>query len=241
MKTYCFSDLHGNYKLWEMIKNYCKPDDKLIFLGDACDRGPDSIKIMQEMFNDKRVIYLLGNHEEMLIDYYNKGLQNSLLIYKNLIDVNESNKTINDFINLPIDEKQKLISDLQYKTNKFYIYINKDKKNLFLSHAGTDFASLSQPLSKDLLWNRDHIDQDVYNNKYKYWYIIHGHTPVQGLQPDKTIPEIYRYCNNHKIDIDLGSFQSNKIALLDLDTLQVKYFKIEEEQKDDTRDTNEKI
>ena len=81
-------------------------------------------------------------------------------------------------------------------------------------------------------------------------YLVHGHTPVQYLefyygyegQPQKTkemikcgsqwnksgncdwIPEIIRYCDGHKIDLDLCTIVSNRIALLDLDTFEVIYF-----------------
>ena len=53
MAKYAFTDIHGNYNLWLAIKNYCKEDDEIFFLGDAIDRGPDGIKIMQELFKDK--------------------------------------------------------------------------------------------------------------------------------------------------------------------------------------------
>ena len=59
MKTVCFADLHGNYNLWTAIKNYYGPKDTLIFLGDACDRGPDGIKIMKEMFKGVSYIYIV--------------------------------------------------------------------------------------------------------------------------------------------------------------------------------------
>ena len=36
--------------------------------------------------------------------------------------------------------------------------------------------------------------------------------------------EICKYCNQHKIDLDLATFVSKKIALLDLDTLEPMYF-----------------
>ena len=65
-KTYAFTDIHGQYDLWEQIRDYCQPDDNLYFLGDACDRGPAGIKIIKELLTDPRVIYLKGNHEEML-------------------------------------------------------------------------------------------------------------------------------------------------------------------------------
>lgn len=80
-------------------------------------------------------------------------------------------------------------------------------------------------------------------------YLVHGHTPVQYLQfefgykdqPLKTKedllvgrmwdspeinwkPEVIRYCDNHKFDIDCCTVVSNRVALLDLDTFEVKYF-----------------
>ena len=203
MKTIAFSDLHGNYELWTAIKNYYSDNDTLIFLGDACDRGPDGIKIMQEMFKDKRVIYLLGNHEQMLLDYYTQGIEKSL-----------------------IQDKKVLIDNLTNQTKISYIYINKEKKNIFLSHAGTDIGKVNAATEKTLIWDRQHIKLDTpFNVKYKYWYVVHGHTPVQTILQDKTIVEVLRYYNKHKIDIDLGTPSSNMVAALDLDTLQVKYFK----------------
>ena len=62
-KHYCFTDIHGNYNLWCQIKNFCDETDKLIFLGDAIDRGDAGLQIVQEMLKDKRITYLKGNHE----------------------------------------------------------------------------------------------------------------------------------------------------------------------------------
>ena len=39
-----------------------------------------------------------------------------------------------------------------------------------------------------------------------------------------TNPEIVNYCNGHKYDIDLCSCATNKVALLDLNTLKPIYF-----------------
>ena len=225
MKTIAFSDLHGNYELWTAIKNYYNDNDTLIFLGDACDRGPDGIKIMQEMFKDKRVIYLLGNHEQMLLDYYTQGIEKSLIEDEKLINYNGCQATLNSFKELTEQGQIILIDNLLNKTKISFIYINKDKKNIFLSHAGTDVEKINAATEKTLLWDRQHIKLNIpFNEKTKYWYIVHGHTPVQSVIPDKTVIEILRYYNKHKIDIDLGTPNSNMAAALDLDTLQVKYF-----------------
>ena len=68
--TYAFTDIHGNYNLWKQIKNFLRPEDKVYFLGDACDRGKDGFKIMKELLFDSRVIYLKGNHEQLMIDAF---------------------------------------------------------------------------------------------------------------------------------------------------------------------------
>lgn len=234
MAVYAFSDIHGNYNLWKQIKNYYKENDTLIFLGDVIDRGPDGIKIIQEMFEDSRIIFLLGNHEEMFLNYIEYGIQASLLIDKDVITNNGSEITLLKYLELNNIEQYKILNNLKNKTLKYFIYINKEKKNILLSHAGLSFNNINKIEKENLLWDRNHIKEDViWNNKYKHWYIVHGHSPIQLINPNKAISEIYRYYNNHKIDLDIGTAISKKIAVLNLDTLQVKYFK---EKKEDNNE-----
>ena len=94
-------------------------------------------------------------------------------------------------------------------------------------------------------WNKEGYKPYTYKNTY----LVHGHTPVQYLKfeygykgevpltkeeikhkydwyENKTnyIPEVIRYCDGHKFDIDMCTICSGRIALLDLDTFEVKYF-----------------
>jgi hypothetical protein len=52
--------------------------------------------------------------------------------------------------------------------------------------------------------------------------IVHGHTPVINLHDEPYM--IYKYCDGHKIDIDLGSYHTKTAALLNLDTLEAISF-----------------
>ena len=70
MSTYCFSDVHGQYILWEQIQKYLKEDDVCYVLGDCIDRGLDGYQILKEVLEDKRYIFLLGNHEDMMLRYF---------------------------------------------------------------------------------------------------------------------------------------------------------------------------
>lgn len=212
-KHYAFSDLHGNYKLWTSIKNYCDETDIMIYLGDACDRGPDGIKIMQELIKDKRVIYLMGNHELLFL----KGIK-GYSTYNNDYELwmhNGGQPTLEQFLKLNNEEQRNLYSDIK---NLGICCCYKDK---FLSHSGCSFEDLLTKDLKDidLLWNRSHFNDKVIGDKI----IIHGHTPIQNF--NKKEISIYRYCNNKKIDIDMGAYNSNTVALLDLDNLVPIYFK----------------
>ena len=65
-----FTDVHGMYDLYKAAIDYCKeqdPEAMIIFGGDACDRGPDGYKIMKELLDNPKVLYLKGNHEDMFV------------------------------------------------------------------------------------------------------------------------------------------------------------------------------
>ena len=68
--VFFFTDIHGMYDLYRAIMNYCNeqdPEAMIIFGGDACDRGKDGYKIMKELLDNPRVVYLKGNHEDMFV------------------------------------------------------------------------------------------------------------------------------------------------------------------------------
>lgn len=78
-KIFAVSDIHGHLAQMEealkRIKNKASEGDRLIFLGDYIDRGPDSGGVLRRVFElqktygPERVIILRGNHEEMLLDW----------------------------------------------------------------------------------------------------------------------------------------------------------------------------
>ena len=62
---YAMSDLHGCYdKYTKMLEKINFSDnDTLYILGDIVDRGPDGIKIWQDIIKRKNVTALRGNHD----------------------------------------------------------------------------------------------------------------------------------------------------------------------------------
>ena len=57
--------------------------------------------------------------------------------------------------------------------------------------------------------------------------IVHGHTPSQFIADFygvDWVPGAFWYCNNHKICIDNGGFDSGYFCLLNLDTFDEEIF-----------------
>lgn len=92
-KTVVCGDLHGEKLKLEKLfsKLTIKKEDTVIFLGDYCDRGPDSKGVIDFIINLKKkckVITLLGNHEDMAIEslktlegrFSNAGYRNSWMM-----------------------------------------------------------------------------------------------------------------------------------------------------------------
>lgn len=239
-KFYCCTDIHGQYQLWAQIRDFLGKDDVLFFLGDAIDRGPDGLKIMKELFEDKRVIYLPGNHEDSFLDmmgYFLKGTpvkeyeeDLSLWLY------NGGYETWQEWEKLTREEQEWYylkVKELVTEDPDHYIFQRQDDKIILLSHAGTSIEKTQAELTRlgcgyrPYLWDRRHYKHPWPKQKqWEDWMVIHGHTPVQLLekQVKDADPEVLIYDGGHKIDLDLASFSYDKIALYDLETNEIKYF-----------------
>ena len=239
MGVFAIADLHGRYDLWAKARDYLKEDDMLICLGDCIDRGPDGIKIVDEMRQRPNTIYLKGNHEDMAASaiydlnqisipngdsslwFYNGGYKT----YEKLAELTQLQQVeyAYYFNNLPLE----------------YVYHNTFGEKVILTHAG-----FTPGKKRDLLWDRSSFHDTWPLDEEKNIKIIHGHTPVQYLEfelgydqhwpiGEINIDDAFEkwdahaiwYCGGHKCDIDLGTAASNKTMLLDLDTWEEIYFK----------------
>lgn len=244
---YAFSDLHGNYRLFKQIKGSIKENDVVICLGDCCDRGPDGIKIIQEILRDSRFIYLMGNHEAMLVDAIDKSLIQDNISFRyfdrydmEILKHNGTIPTLQAYQLLPEDERKYLFQKL-LTLPSLAIHKTRDNKEIFLCHAGADARIIFNQNADDkiLYWDRKHIATEKWDiENHPNTYVIHGHTPVQTLgyynkeYKEKPIPfTVQTYCDGHKIDIDLATPTTKKVALINVETFEVKYFTDEEESE----------
>ena len=245
MGVYAISDLHGNYKLWTKVKEWLKPSDKLFCLGDNIDRGNDGIKIVQDMRNRENTTVLLGNHEDMLIDYLPGSIKYneiSALWFRN------GGQPTFDAIKKMSKEEQLDLLEFFRNCPKRIEFVNDNKQTIILCHAGftpgqeeaAQFLFRRGKAGEYLLWNRDHFSDIFTSTDERYnknTYVVFGHTPVDYLIPEKNLIDhgyrVHVSAMGHKIDIDLGAAWSNQTCLLDLNTLKPIYFDLKGERKDE--------
>ena len=242
MAVYCCSDLHGMYNLYEKICAKLKPEDKVIFLGDAGDRGPEGWRLIRAILDNPQWIYLKGNHEDMLIKAIDEAqaIDEGLYGYACLLSQrngggptikacladNEGFDIIERLRNLPLQAHYTSPSGVEY----------------WCTHAGytpkEDDVTPNKIPDRLLIWDRDHmIDTDF--PYQKDFYIIYGHTPIEysynyvtdGDFMDRKYNSPYLYGNNMKIDIDAGAFYTNQIFLFNLDEFSFEIIK-------ETKETN---
>ena len=250
MSIYCFSDLHGRYKLWNKIKKYIKKDDIVYCLGDCIDRGPGGYEILKEVLEHPQVTFLLGNHEDFLMQFVPEFIAGKMQNESLWCDWNGGDVTWATIQDAPVGEVQWIIQKL--KKAPLYLGLIINDKNIYLSHSGFNpwevkMEKLRGTKEKDIYtWDRKHINTDWYYAKevhsdefdFDNSYIIHGHTPVQKWtgwkddfvnNPEMYDPRVMVYEDGHKINIDLCSVESNRAVLFNLETFEEVYFECEEE------------
>lgn len=248
-KTYAFSDLHGEYELWKKIIEYVNPEDTLYCLGDCIDRGQHGIQIVEELKHRPNTFYIKGNHEDMAAAAIPDCIEGHFTSDLQLWYMNGGKITWKELRHMQ-EERQLFFSKYFAHLSLREVYINQSGQHILLDHCG--FTPDQNINFWEPLWDRRHFHQKWHCKRNtpkeeepirEKTIVVHGHTPVQCLKfefgyydNDKVIwtplnkeelkekPEIIKYCDGHKIDIDLGSVNSKRTALLDLDTLEPIYF-----------------
>ena len=230
-KTYAITDLHGRLDLWKEVKKILQPNDKIYFLGDAMDRGPDGYALFLELLSDERVVYLKGNHEDMMA----KGIEDYVTCSDIYDDFglwtlsNGGSSTWNSIRTLSDEVLLQIVARLR-KLPCEAVYVNKKGQTVYMNHAGIPPMFREGKSEWDLIWNRkyyyekkpDFWDKENWNPEWDNSYLVHGHTPI------KRDIGILKYSDGHCFNLDIGAVWRNKTVLLDLDTFKPTYITIGE-------------
>ena len=155
MSVYAVSDLHGMLELYQQVKEFLKPEDKVYCLGDCGDRGPHSWETIKAVLVDDQFFYLKGNHEDMLVrtmrDYLGLDHDSST---ERLLRSNGGGKTLEGWCAETQEAKEKYYQILSLLPQKV-TYTNHFGVEVHLSHAG--FSPDIEEKWRDYIWDRDHF------------------------------------------------------------------------------------
>jgi serine/threonine protein phosphatase 1 len=198
-------DVHGHYDALVALLEMVAPqaDDRVYFLGDLIDRGPQSAQVVQ-LVMDNNYPCLLGNHEAMLLEVVS-GRGSSLEIYQGWLQ-SGGYATVESYQNRIPPEHIEWMSKLP-------LYL--DLGDLWLVHAGVDpKLPLEEQDADRFCW----IRADFHSIEKPYFpdkLIITGHTITFTLEGVKS-GQIAAGAG--WIDIDTGAYHPRSGWLTALDT-----------------------
>ena len=230
MKHYVATDLHGDCYMYDQMMSYLEGLDEdfiLYFLGDAADRGRDGYFIINYLLNDKRVVYLKGNHEDLFVRAAREYVQMAL-------DTGVDKAKFIKFFDYNVAQVMEMDATMKlYKLNDGLItfrdwieqgcpmtLINRlDKLPLRASwgkydmcHAGCSLEEWEDVNEEAMLWDRTHFTKPWKRSRI----LIHGHTPIKYLPGTKDW-RIKSYANGHKYDLDTACWQTGILNIMCLE------------------------
>lgn len=204
-KIFAIGDIHGCFDKLQALMDKIDIDlesDILVFIGDYIDRGKHSFEVVQYLIDLKKrfqnIIFLKGNHEEMLEKYLSGHDKLTYLVNggQQALDSYMNNCRQPDGPQIPREHLAFLGSlQLFYQTDD-YIFVHAGLKNK---------VPLEMQNSDDLLWIRSKFIKSEYNFGKQ---VVFGHTPLPEplVQPNK-------------IGIDTGAVYGGKLTCVRLPEL----------------------
>lgn len=246
MRRFAVSDLHGQLELFNQIKEYINEDDVVYALGDFGDRGPEPWRTLKAVIDDPQFIYIMGNHDLLLVEAIEEILRYSadhaewdwdfnLLPLINTPCVNDLTKNGGwDTLMQWAQESDRATYFQKLRNLPVEITLSIPGTNnlIYLSHAGYNPNS-SPYLLDGYLWDRSHF---YYKSQSTGNIVVYGHSPIPLLKDwlgknNYFIKDDYLvHDDGNKICIDCGAHFTDKTVLLDLDTLEGKTFRVTKDE-----------
>lgn len=215
---YAVGDIHGEHeKLEELLELLpLEPGDRLVFLGDYIDRGPDAYAVVERLIRLQQewpCVFLLGNHESMLLDFL--GWTDAAYFGGDAFLMNGGDRTLSSYgyfdrevpdrksFRLPKQHEDFLLSLKIHHVEGDYIFVHAGFGRDELRERDVSYA-LRRSKPEDLLWNRTTIDLPHAFNAT----IVYGHTPSEDFRVRWNLP--------FSIGIDTGAVYGGPLTAIRL-------------------------
>jgi len=205
-RIFVIGDIHGCVEMLKrlMDKIDWRPDkDRLIFLGDYIDRGEDPkgvVDFILELLKLSPLVQcLMGNHEDIFLDFLAGGDINPLLL-------NGGATTLSSY---QIENKRESQSLIPPDHMEFFDRIQPliELENFYVVHAGfRPGVDVHRQSLKDQIWIREPFIYSEYDFGKR---VIFGHTPFAE-------PLVMK----NKIGLDTGAVYGNKLTGLEIPSMK---------------------
>lgn len=230
-RIYAIGDIHGRLDLLRRLQQIIARDaaslpksvqPTVVYLGDYVDRGPDSAGVIEELLQRPlagfRSIYLLGNHEALLLDFLTRAEVAPLWFRNGGLETLQSygvecapaalGALEPDAIAAAQTRLRKRLPRGHLKFLKSLRPHYSSRRYLFV-HAGLrPGRALGAQSRQDLLWIRDpFLASEADHGKV----VVHGHTitPQVEIRPNR-------------IGVDTGAYETGVLSAVALDRTGVR-------------------
>ena len=209
MKTFVIGDIHGTFKaLIQCFKRsgFDYQKDRLIVLGDVCDRYAQVDLCFDELLKIRHCDYIIGNHDLWALDWALKGIKEEIWLSQGGVD------TIKSYAGSAMPQ-----AHIDFLKDAVSYLVLKDK--IFV-HGGFDPGKpITGQDKNNFVWDRtlidyarqiDSINPDYQLSEFKEIYL--GHTPTTRFYSTKPL----KLCNVW--DMDTGAGWGGKLTMMDVET-----------------------
>jgi serine/threonine protein phosphatase 1 len=207
-RLFAIGDIHGCRDELDVLLDAIDPGagDKLVFVGDYVDRGPDSRGVVARLLTlaeepGVECVFLKGNHEDMFLSYLGEeGSHGSVFLR------NGGRATLASYgldVGKPGEE---LVGSIPEEHMAFLraLRMHEVDAGFLFVHAGVNpLRQLDAQVPDDILWIREEF---IRNRHLLPYTVIFGHTPNREVL----------WHLPFKIGLDTGCVYGNKLSGLDL-------------------------
>lgn len=211
-RIFAIGDIHGCADELGILLYFLEQElgicerDRIIFIGDYIDRGPDSKGVIDSLLafqknHGEYTVFLKGNHEDMLLDFIGFDGQNGGVYVSNGGAKCLESYAIDEYT--PGEEVRELLPARHVKFFKSLDRYAISENHVYV-HAGlSPIIDLKHQEDEHIFWIRDEF---IHNIHYFEKTVVFGHTPFEDLL----------FHLPYKIGIDTGLVYGNTLSCIEV-------------------------
>lgn len=218
LRVYAIGDIHGRADLLDQLHDLIEADlstapekTVIVYLGDYVDRGADSYGVIERLcrprFSGVETVTLLGNHEDMLLQFLDAPYGASLWL------TNGGDATLRSYkVRIPasFDEllmtQRALLGAMPRHHKQFLMALPEQAQfgDYLFVHAGIKPGlPLDRQSREHMIWIRDlFLDSEIDHGMM----VVHGHTIVHEVE-----------WRPNRIGVDTGAYTTGRLTALVLE------------------------